>query len=1153
MMMQRYRIFFIIGNYCQLFFLTLCIIILDMDNQNQLRAMAVMDDIHELLQNEQEDIRHRYDRLYVVFIEVLNEQTAASALTFSGPFAKLDYVCRMMNYPMADMQRLNAFRCRASQTDTCDVTTLNQQWPYDVKAVCHFVTKIYDIQLPDNLRRLLPAVYSPQPFKGVSEDCIRAVVRAVEDGILIVQSIDGDMRSVKVAYTDSESSFGDFSYLKDMVQVGDRVNVVRPVLRDGIYHPQLIVYQPDFLMDISSVANCFEDYGATPYAYLVNMLAPPANSMALLFGNFASQLLDEAIHQGGQQREYAQSLRTFFRYNALKLSTCTDMNNEFFHENAKRQRRIIQGMVDVGFTQILGYDASKVLLEPSFFCEMLGIQGRMDLLQEDLKVLVEQKSGKMNYRGVHMEKHYVQVLLYRALLHYNYHIPNNQINSYLLYSKYEKGLLHEGPAPKLLADAMRVRNQIVALMLRLAEGEGRDIYGSMTPEKLKTKPVSEKFWLDYILPKLETVLRPIQNAEPLVADYFYRMLTFVAREQVLSKIGTPAKEASGLSALWNATAEEKRAAGSILDSLRITSLNDEGTDNGIGEVVLSRTEQKDACLPNFREGDIVVLYPYENGRQPNATQTMVIRGSLTHLTPDSVTLKLRAPQKNTSVFKLREENVRWAIEHDFMESSFTSLYKSVASVLTALPDRQQLLLAQRKPRVNSARQPIGSYGAFDEMVRRFVRTEDFFILIGPPGTGKTSHGLVNILQEELAAGGSVLLLSYTNRAVNEICSKLVEHNIDFLRLGNSATCPEEYRDHVVGLRAEKLGNVTKVKQMLTGAKVVVATTTTMLGNTDLFSLRDFSLAVIDEASQILEPHLLGILCAQHRGGNAIRKFVLIGDHKQLPAVVQQTEESSRVTEASLINMGLVDCRLSLFERLLHACRDKEECVYQFEKQGRMHHDVALFPNRAFYHGSLDEVPLAHQRCGLSFAQVEQDNATQQLLASHRVVFTAVWPEKMTGYGKTNHEEAAVIARIAKEIYSLYVNNGKPFLPKETIGVIVPYRHQIAAIQKQLKQTGIAPLMDIDIDTVERFQGSQREVIIYGFTIQRYSQLDFLTANIFEEEGAVIDRKLNVALTRAREQMVVVGNPDLLNHVHVFRNLIAHVRKNGCYVNACDLE
>ena len=89
-----------------------------MENSNQLKAQNIFDDIRELLHDEQEDIRRRYDRLYVVFIEVLNEQTAASALTFSGPFSKLDYVCRVMNYPTADLLRLNAFRCRASQTDS---------------------------------------------------------------------------------------------------------------------------------------------------------------------------------------------------------------------------------------------------------------------------------------------------------------------------------------------------------------------------------------------------------------------------------------------------------------------------------------------------------------------------------------------------------------------------------------------------------------------------------------------------------------------------------------------------------------------------------------------------------------------------------------------------------------------------------------------------------------------------------------------------------------------------------------------------------------------------------------------------------------------------------------------------------------------------
>ena len=295
----------------------------------------------------------------------------------------------------------------------------------------------------------------------------------------------------------------------------------------------------------------------------------------------------------------------------------------------------------------------------------------------------------------------------------------------------------------------------------------------------------------------------------------------------------------------------------------------------------------------------------------------------------------------------------------------------------------------------------------------------------------------------------------------------------------------------------------------------------------------------------MEPHLLGILCAKYQGMNAIKRFAMIGDHKQLPAVVQQPEAASVVREESLRGIGLTDCRLSLFERLLRWCGWQSECVFMFSKQGRMHHEVALFPNEAFYQGRLEEVPLIHQMGPMAFANVESGNTLQQMLSLHRLLFAAVWPERMSGYGKTNEAEAVCITRVIREVYHLYVANGRPFDAKATIGVIVPYRHQIAAVQKQLRTLGIPVLMDIDIDTVERFQGSQRDVIIYGFTIQRMAQLDFLTANIFEEEGKAIDRKLNVALTRAREQMVVVGNPDLLERVSVFNDLMMF-RSHGCF-------
>ena len=116
-----------------------------------------------------------------------------------------------------------------------------------------------------------------------------------------------------------------------------------------------------------------------------------------------------------------------------------------------------------------------------------------------------------------------------------------------------------------------------------------------------------------------------------------------------------------------------------------------------------------------------------------------------------------------------------------------------------------------------------------------------------------------------------------------------------------------------------------------------------------------------------------------------------------------------------------------------------------------------------------------------------------------------------------------------------------------------YYHQhfwfniVAMIRKRVETLGIPALERVSIDTVERYQGSQRDVIIYSFTIQQHYQLDFLTGNCFEENGHVIDRKLNVALTRARKQMIITGNEQLMKANRVFAELIREIdEKQGIW-------
>ena len=134
---------------------------------------------------------------------------------------------------------------------------------------------------------------------------------------------------------------------------------------------------------------------------------------------------------------------------------------------------------------------------------------------------------------------------------------------------------------------------------------------------------------------------------------------------------------------------------------------------------------------------------------------------------------------------------------------------------------------------------------------------------------------------------------------------------------------------------------------------------------------------------------------------------------------------------------------------------------------------------------------------------------------------------------------------------VYRRSPGDFRAESTLGIIVPYRNQIAALRTALatlcrEEHLPDALRMVTIDTVERYQGSQRDVIIFGFTISRPYQLEFLAGNVFEENGHAIDRKLNVAMTRARTHLLLVGNPDILCRNLVYSHLLRYIRQQGGY-------
>ena len=553
------------------------------------------------------------------------------------------------------------------------------------------------------------------------------------------------------------------------------------------------------------------------------------------------------------------------------------------------------------------------------------------------------------------------------------------------------------------------------------------------------------------------------------------------------------------------------------------------TENEVSEskIIGNRALESETFLPNFRQGDAIILYE-RNCDADNVTNKMVFKGNIEYLTENEIGIRLRATQQNPSV--LPAESL-YAIEHDIMDTTFRSMYQGLYAYLSAAQERRDLLLSQRSPRFDESLDSLisSSKDDFARVALKAKAAQDYFLLIGPPGTGKTSCALKKMVETFHAdKDAQILLLSYTNRAVDEICKSLasIAPAVDFIRVGSELSCDEAYREHLIENELSSCNRRSEVYERIRNCRVIVGTVAAISGKPELFRLKHFDVAIIDEATQILEPQLLGILCARGEDGkNAIDKFVLIGDHKQLPAVVQQNTEQAAIYDESLLSIGLSNLKDSLFERLYRSCTAAcsssaiQRSYDMLCRQGRMHPEVALFANRAFYGGRLIPVGLPHQI---------EDSDTICRLAFYPSV-----PEKAGASAKINYSEARIVADLAVRIYEHHQSD---FDESRTLGIITPYRSQIALIKKEIESVGIPVLNRILVDTVERFQGSERDVIIYSFCVNYPYQLKFLS-NLTEEEGVLIDRKLNVALTRARKQMFITGVPELLERNPLYKSLL----------------
>jgi hypothetical protein len=1154
-------------------------------------------------------------RLHEVLVLTAAEGCSRQGGAFGNLFAQVDYLGKRLGL---DTELCISLQTARRHTNT-GAPISAEDWPYDIMAVARLVAAVFKADVPGTLLSLLPTHDRPRP-KGlrINMEYLRCIVNSVNDMYVLADTDDGQ---IAIDYRNTQDG-RDFAYLQKLLRPGMQLNLLdshieenpsSPASTPPLPHviPGIVVVEPDFLIDISSLAACFTNYGHHPLLYTLNRLKDPPNSQATLLGNFAGTALDDIITAARSASRpvwsgitapppasrpvwsgitapppppapspppppaspLASSLQRSFREQALRYCACPDFDAEKFILQAEEQMKNIREAVAA--LPSLAAPSSSPLLEPSFICEHLGLQGRVDLMTSDMSLLVEQKSGRNqkidrqshDSHGLQLENHYVQLLLYYGVLRYNFGKTDRQVDMRLLYSRYpaSKGLLTVNYYRTLLREAIVLRNKIVATELLIARDGFHRILPLLTPDFIYKDVRRDEHFHRYVLPEISLLTSHLSLLTPLERAYYERMLTFVYREQLADKLGSSESRlhhTSGCTAdLWQMSLQEKVDKGNIIMSSSPPS------------------------TVNFRLGDMVYLYNYEG--EPDVRKSILLKGSLLEMTADTVTVMLNNAQTPLTVH-YASDGTRWAIEQGGSDVSTTSSIRSLHRFITSSPRRKALLLGQRPPEADTSLRLSHTYHPdYDDVLLRIQQARDYFLLVGPPGTGKTSMALRYIVEENLSQrltgkgeghAAAILLTAYTNRAVDEICAMLLNIASSlrgevgeglasslggevgeglasslrgevggglFLRLGKTASCDERFRPYLLDTALADTRKLDEARSLIDRTPIIVATTSMLQAQPWLLQIKHFSLAVVDEASQILEPAIIGLLAS-----DAIDRFVLIGDHKQLPAVVQQPPGQSVVAEQCLRDIGLDDCRHSLFERLLRWERrqGRTQFVGTLHTHGRMHPDVARFPLQHFYQREqLQAVPLPHQQeTSLAYDQPARDQL-DELLKTRRLLFLSPAAEEtVKGTAEDAAEEttegtaedAAEGAFIADLLARIYRFTASHFDPAKTVGVIVLYRRQIALIRQSLPPSLQGKLEKVSIDTVERYQGSQRDVIICDFSISHRYQLDFLTATTFtDDDGQLIDRKLNVALTRARRQVIVVGHPDLLGQVPLYRQLM----------------
>jgi DNA replication ATP-dependent helicase Dna2 len=800
-----------------------------------------------------------------------------------------------------------------------------------------------------------------------------------------------------------------------------------------------VVLEPDFLVDVTDVRSWVQ----CPRMYYLNKLSGVPLAYPVVKGTIVHEVFGDLL----RGRDLDEAVADHVEAAGLELGLLGREAAEV-RDEVRRNAAAIEGWLAQGtLTEADDWRSEYTLISPTF-----GIKGRADALRRDSPV--ELKTGKNTKREPRFHDK-IQAATYALLLGESGDSPNTGT---LLYTKNAALDRNEAsgdlsPAKEfsvgrgLLEFVVRTRNEIAA-----AEAE-RDVPTGYEADA-KCEWCFEQDTCMVVSGRLDQESKAGQVGTAIPEeerDYFADFYRAVEDER--RAVHDEYRK------LWEQDARERADADRAL--IDLDPCGRRQLPDGDWEL---RARVPDGAVSKLREGDVALA----SSGDPIGGDAEL--GRIRSLGDEAVVavdepLDLRRLDVYPSEISVSRQ--------------LTALHDAL---LKGDPDRKDVLFGRRDPTFTDVSATfIHNNDAQNAAVRRAVGADDFALVHGPPGTGKT-YTIARLVRALVDRGERVLLSAFTNRAVDNALDALREQGFeDVARVGTKTGVREDMLD----VRLERRGEPNDRAAALRSAPVVAATTATC--GSRVLREAAFDVAVVDEASQLTEPGTLAAV-------NLADRFVLVGDHQQLPPVVQSGDERLAT---------------SLFERLHD---DHPDAAVMLDRQYRMSQRIQAFASREFYDGALR--PATPAVAGGSLGDLPTVDAGT--LPDHlRQGVRFIDPDGRQ-VGNANPVEAERVASVVEE----YVDAG---VDPDDVVVIAPFRAQVAEIGRRV---------DVAVDTVDRFQGSSAEVVVVSFVATGE-----LEGPIFEDT-----RRVNVALTRAKKTLVLVGDAAALGSEPFYARMLDWARR-----------